>query len=318
MSKMEKISDTKLAPHHLQYEPQIAMRPLAPKPASRRRAYSATSLRSRLHRPRNSPCNVPICPHDTCRLRSHQLYGSRSILPSTIERPIYDETQILGLEDVFERDLFHYCLSDMLEQKMSVYGPAYPMTYDVSEMRNLLVGAAVMSKHATLIIVSIAYCDVFHQSPGLAEQLDRMYDKLKVAMRQELDIEKLLMFVIAQSIMDRHRGRDVQPHRRILGEVARDRIHAPGYRCGMHRTQSLDYGIVMEGDIDMVLDSGEVHHMKKGDIAVQRATQHQWVNTSSTKWARMLFCLQDCKPLTVSGQEMKEDLGDAGLPASGN
>ncbi len=107
----------------------------------------------------------------------------------------------------------------------------------------------------------------------------------------------------------------VNPH----GTVIRCVDFAPGYACGMHRTQSLDYGIVIEGEVDMVLDSGEVHRMKRGDVAVQRATQHQWVNRSKTDWCRMMFVLQDCKPLVVEGKELKEDLGTAsGLPPSGN
>ncbi|KAK3941426.1 hypothetical protein QBC46DRAFT_382667 [Diplogelasinospora grovesii] len=103
------------------------------------------------------------------------------------------------------------------------------------------------------------------------------------------------------------------------GTVLRCVDFAPGYACGMHRTQSLDYGIVLEGEVDMVLDSGEVHTMKRGDVAVQRATQHQWVNKSKTDWCRMIFVLQDCKPLEVAGQAMGEDLGsNSGLPPSGN
>ncbi|ETN40867.1 uncharacterized protein HMPREF1541_05147 [Cyphellophora europaea CBS 101466] len=104
------------------------------------------------------------------------------------------------------------------------------------------------------------------------------------------------------------------------GTVIRCVDFAPGYRCAMHRTQSLDYGIVLEGEIDMVLDSGAVEHMKRGHVAVQRATQHQWVNTSETRWARMMFVLQDCQPLKVGGREMREDLskGLEFLPASGN
>ncbi|KAH8890480.1 hypothetical protein GQ53DRAFT_177565 [Thozetella sp. PMI_491] len=105
------------------------------------------------------------------------------------------------------------------------------------------------------------------------------------------------------------------------GTVFRCVDFAPDYVAGMHRTQSLDYGIVLEGEIDMVLDSGEVYHMKRGDVAVQRATQHQWINRSKTEWCRMMFVLQDCQPLVIAGQEMKEDLGankDAGVPPSGN
>ncbi|AEO63947.1 uncharacterized protein THITE_2141932 [Thermothielavioides terrestris NRRL 8126] len=103
------------------------------------------------------------------------------------------------------------------------------------------------------------------------------------------------------------------------GTVLRCVDFAPGYACGMHRTQSLDYGIVLEGSVDMVLDSGERCTLKRGDVAVQRATQHQWVNRSQTEWARMMFVLQDCRPLVVGGVEMGEDLGtNSGLPPSGN
>ncbi|KAJ4511331.1 hypothetical protein HRR78_007244 [Exophiala dermatitidis] len=83
---------------------------------------------------------------------------------------------------------------------------------------------------------------------------------------------------------------------------------------------SLDYGIVLEGDIDLVLDSGETKPMRRGDVAVQRATMHAWKNTSETEWARMIFVLQDCQKLEIGGTVLKEDLGRGveGLPASGN
>jgi mannose-6-phosphate isomerase-like protein (cupin superfamily) len=46
---------------------------------------------------------------------------------------------------------------------------------------------------------------------------------------------------------------------------------------GMHRTRSIDYAIVMEGEIDMLLDESEVH-LKAGDVLVQQGTNHAWVN----------------------------------------
>ncbi|EHY56046.1 hypothetical protein HRR83_006575 [Exophiala dermatitidis] len=108
----------------------------------------------------------------------------------------------------------------------------------------------------------------------------------------------------------------VNPH----GTVCRVVDFAPGFECIMHRTQSLDYGIVLEGDIDLVLDSGETKPMRRGDVAVQRATMHAWKNTSETEWARMIFVLQDCQKLEIGGTVLKEDLGRGveGLPASGN
>jgi quercetin dioxygenase-like cupin family protein len=88
----------------------------------------------------------------------------------------------------------------------------------------------------------------------------------------------------------------------------------------MHRTQSLDYGIVLEGTITSVLDSGEETVMKRGDVMVQRATMHSWRNDSTTEWARMIFCLQDIKPLFVGGERLGEDLGrgTTNVPPSGN
>lgn len=104
------------------------------------------------------------------------------------------------------------------------------------------------------------------------------------------------------------------------GTVCRIVDFAPGYECMMHRTKSLDYGVVLEGNIDLLLDSGETQSMGRGDVAVQRATMHAWKNPSATEWSRMLFVLQDCQPLEVNGQALKEDLGRGteGLPPSGN
>ncbi|KAM7190782.1 hypothetical protein V8F20_009578 [Naviculisporaceae sp. PSN 640] len=129
---------------------------------------------------------------------------------------------------------------------------------------------------------------------------------------------------------DLNNDADITEHHRVMnsgnlglvhpkGTVLRCVDFAPGYACGMHRTQSLDYGIVLEGEVEMVLDSGETYSLKRGDVAVQRATQHQWVNKSATEWARMMFVLQDCQMLYVNGKEMGEDLGtNSGLPPSGN
>ncbi|TKA74556.1 hypothetical protein B0A55_04441 [Friedmanniomyces simplex] len=104
------------------------------------------------------------------------------------------------------------------------------------------------------------------------------------------------------------------------GTVLRYVDFAPGYTCMMHRTQSVDYGIVLEGQIVSILDSGEEQVMGRGDVMVQRATMHAWRNPSETEWARMIFCLQDSKALFVAGKRFGEDLGRGteGIPASGN
>ena len=48
----------------------------------------------------------------------------------------------------------------------------------------------------------------------------------------------------------------------------------PGSTSPMHRTVSLDYGCVIEGEVECVLDSGEVKLLKRGDVCVQRGESH--------------------------------------------
>jgi mannose-6-phosphate isomerase-like protein (cupin superfamily) len=59
----------------------------------------------------------------------------------------------------------------------------------------------------------------------------------------------------------------------------------------MHATDSVDYAIVIEGEIDMLLDDSEVH-MKAGDIMVQQGTNHAWVNRGAAP-CKIAFVLID-------------------------
>ena len=59
----------------------------------------------------------------------------------------------------------------------------------------------------------------------------------------------------------------------------------------MHRTESVDYGVVIAGEIMLILDKGETL-LKQGDLVVQRGTNHAWANRSN-KPCRMLFMLVD-------------------------
>ena len=62
---------------------------------------------------------------------------------------------------------------------------------------------------------------------------------------------------------------------------------------GMHRTHSVDYALVLDGEIDMLLDDSEVH-LTKGDVVVQGACNHAWVNKSG-KPCRIAFILIGAK-----------------------
>jgi len=61
----------------------------------------------------------------------------------------------------------------------------------------------------------------------------------------------------------------------------------------MHRTETVDYAIVLSGEIDMLLDDSDVH-LKAGDVAIQRGTNHAWANRG-TEVCRMAFILIDGK-----------------------
>lgn len=96
------------------------------------------------------------------------------------------------------------------------------------------------------------------------------------------------------------------------GTVCRVVDMRPGATSPMHRTVSLDYGVVLEGQVVLVLDSGEERLLQRGDIAVQRGTNHAWRNNSSKDWARMLYVLHEAEPICIGGKELDEDYG--GIP----
>ena len=70
----------------------------------------------------------------------------------------------------------------------------------------------------------------------------------------------------------------------------------------MHRTRSIDYAIVMSGEIDMLLDDTEVH-LRAGDVMVQQGTNHAWVNRGN-EVCRIAFVLIDADdPLSIGKAE---------------
>jgi mannose-6-phosphate isomerase-like protein (cupin superfamily) len=77
-----------------------------------------------------------------------------------------------------------------------------------------------------------------------------------------------------------HTGGEVRDHEALLRDfgIGADvkRGHAPRHPA-IHRTRSIDYVIVLEGEIDLLLDEGEVR-LHAGDVVVQRGTNHAWTN----------------------------------------
>jgi quercetin dioxygenase-like cupin family protein len=84
------------------------------------------------------------------------------------------------------------------------------------------------------------------------------------------------------------------------GTVFRVVEFTPGVAPRNHRTDSIDYAVVVSGEIDMELDDSVVH-LKAGDVLVQRGTIHNWVNRG-TQPCVMAFILIDAKPVEVDGK----------------
>ena len=76
-----------------------------------------------------------------------------------------------------------------------------------------------------------------------------------------------------------------------IGDEAASTVKANSPHPLMHRTETLDYGIVIEGALTLVLDDSEVE-LKVGSVVIQRGTNHAWANRSG-KLCRMLFILVD-------------------------
>ncbi|KAF4455203.1 cupin domain containing [Fusarium albosuccineum] len=89
----------------------------------------------------------------------------------------------------------------------------------------------------------------------------------------------------------------------------------PGSRSPMHRTVSLDYGIVIVGELECLLDSGETRTVRPGDLVVQRGTLHQWINRTD-EWARIVFVLFHASPVEIGGTRLDEVQGGMSIPLS--
>jgi quercetin dioxygenase-like cupin family protein len=100
-------------------------------------------------------------------------------------------------------------------------------------------------------------------------------------------------------------GDDDQAARRVgttlnNGSVFRVVEFAPGVAPRNHRTDSIDYAVVVSGEIDMQLDDSVVR-LKAGDVLVQRGTIHNWINRG-TRPCVVAFVLIDAKPVEVNGK----------------
>ena len=87
------------------------------------------------------------------------------------------------------------------------------------------------------------------------------------------------------------------------GSVFRILEFKPGLEARMHRTDSIDYIVVMSGEIDMELDNGVEVHLKQGDVMVQRGTVHNWINRG-TESCVLAVILIHADPVVAGGKTL--------------
>ncbi len=89
------------------------------------------------------------------------------------------------------------------------------------------------------------------------------------------------------------------------GTVFRVVRYEPGVAPRVHRTDSIDYAVVISGEIDMELDDGKSVKLTAGDVLVQRGTIHNWVNRGKEP-CLVAFVLIAAKPAKAGGKVLQE------------
>ncbi len=93
------------------------------------------------------------------------------------------------------------------------------------------------------------------------------------------------------------------------GSVIRVVDMLPGASSPMHRSSSIDYGIITSGTIELELDNQVFKTLGQGDIIVQRGTIHRWRNPSNDEVCRIVFILTEAKPFELNGEVLEDFMG---------
>jgi quercetin dioxygenase-like cupin family protein len=90
------------------------------------------------------------------------------------------------------------------------------------------------------------------------------------------------------------------------GSVVRMVDMLPGRSSPMHRSFSIDYGIILSGTVELELEGGAVITASAGDVVVQRGTNHLWRNPSTDTVCRIAFVLIEAAPVVIDGKILAE------------
>jgi quercetin dioxygenase-like cupin family protein len=90
------------------------------------------------------------------------------------------------------------------------------------------------------------------------------------------------------------------------GSVMRMVDMLPGRSSPMHRSFSMDFGIILSGSVELELEGGAVVTASAGDVVVQRGTNHLWRNPSADTVCRIAAVLIEAAPVVIDGKTLEE------------
>lgn len=136
---------------------------------------------------------------------------------------------------------------------------------------------------------------------------DDEYDPVLVPTGDAAMVTVWTTATVPADLNDETDGRDREPGTTLNGgSVIRTVDMLPGAQSPMHRTNSIDYGIVLSGQIELELDDGRTTLLGPGDIVVQRGTMHLWRNPSATEICRIAFILIEAPAYLHKGEPLAE------------
>jgi hypothetical protein len=127
------------------------------------------------------------------------------------------------------------------------------------------------------------------ESPGKLEAADSIAEHRGVLPPQNGNVIRVIDYPADPQDMDQLRVMQNATFGTMFQDADRD--VQPGSHPGMHRTDTVDYAILLAGEMVAIMDDGETV-MRAGDILIQRGTNHAWANRSG-KPARIVFVLVD-------------------------
>lgn len=112
---------------------------------------------------------------------------------------------------------------------------------------------------------------------------------------------------VPANLNDETEGRDRETGTTLKGgSVIRVVDMLPNAVSPFHRTSSIDYGIVLSGQVQLELDNEIIKTIGPGDIIVQRGTIHLWRNPSKEEKCRIVFVLIEGKPYEHNGNPLED------------